>query len=264
MTWWYNNILSSWRCVYVIFHCLGSGTLNEIALFSLEQYCPLTLPMYPPTPRTHSPTHLTLQPYSGKHTINCSHTFLFSVTKLSLHPSDTLTILYAQWSNITHRLINTSRSLSHHGVYLHMEVVTRCMGSVFADHAITCIPIMIELMVPSSSFVTAENESSTDINHLYFISVFSLWFAGSNHRADHTVGFQLHSDVIWIKFLWHADAITGCYHTYLSISALPINLSLTFHKNTRSCAENECCCPRTVNISNVNFTSKISISALPT
>ena len=32
-----------------------------------------------------------------------------------------------------------------------------------------------------------------------------------------------------------------------------------FHKNTRSCVENECCCPRTVNISNVNFTSKISI-----
>ena len=31
-----------------------------------------------------------------------------------------------------------------------------------------------------------------------------------------------------------------------------------FHKNTRSCVENECCCPRTVNISNVNFTSKIS------
>ena len=30
-----------------------------------------------------------------------------------------------------------------------------------------------------------------------------------------------------------------------------------FHKNTRSCVENECCCPRTVNISNVNFTSKI-------
>ena len=31
-----------------------------------------------------------------------------------------------------------------------------------------------------------------------------------------------------------------------------------FHKNTRSCVENECCCPRTVNISNVNFTSRIS------
>ena len=29
-----------------------------------------------------------------------------------------------------------------------------------------------------------------------------------------------------------------------------------FHKNTSSCVENECCCPRTVNISNVNFTSK--------
>ena len=29
-----------------------------------------------------------------------------------------------------------------------------------------------------------------------------------------------------------------------------------FHKNTRSCVENQCCCPRTVNISNVNFTSK--------
>ena len=32
-----------------------------------------------------------------------------------------------------------------------------------------------------------------------------------------------------------------------------------FHKNTRSCVENECCCPRTVNISNDNFTLKISI-----
>ena len=31
-----------------------------------------------------------------------------------------------------------------------------------------------------------------------------------------------------------------------------------FHKNTRSCVENECCCPRAVNISNVNFTLKIS------
>ena len=41
-----------------------------------------------------------------------------------------------------------------------------------------------------------------------------------------------------------------------------------FHKNTRSCVENECCCPRTVNISNVNFsnvnfTSKISIPPEP-
>ena len=29
-----------------------------------------------------------------------------------------------------------------------------------------------------------------------------------------------------------------------------------FHKNIRSCVENECCCPRIVNISNVDFTSK--------
>ena len=29
-----------------------------------------------------------------------------------------------------------------------------------------------------------------------------------------------------------------------------------FHKNIRSCVENECCCPRTLDISNVNFTSK--------
>ena len=33
-----------------------------------------------------------------------------------------------------------------------------------------------------------------------------------------------------------------------------------FPKNNRSCVENECCCTRTVNISNVNFTSKTSIS----
>ena len=32
-----------------------------------------------------------------------------------------------------------------------------------------------------------------------------------------------------------------------------------FHKNTRSCVENECCWPRTVNVSNVIFTSKIPI-----
>ena len=30
-----------------------------------------------------------------------------------------------------------------------------------------------------------------------------------------------------------------------------------FHKNIRSCVENECCCLCTVNITNVNFTSKI-------
>ena len=29
-----------------------------------------------------------------------------------------------------------------------------------------------------------------------------------------------------------------------------------FHKSTRSCVKNECCCPRRVNISNVNFTLK--------
>ena len=38
---------------------------------------------------------------------------------------------------------------------------------------------------------------------------------------------------------------------------------LHFRKNIRSCAENECCCPRTVNISNVNFTSKIYIQREP-
>ena len=27
-----------------------------------------------------------------------------------------------------------------------------------------------------------------------------------------------------------------------------------FHKNIRLCVENECCCLRTVNISNINFT----------
>ena len=32
-----------------------------------------------------------------------------------------------------------------------------------------------------------------------------------------------------------------------------------FYKNIRSCVENECCCPHTVYISNVNVTSKISI-----
>ena len=32
-----------------------------------------------------------------------------------------------------------------------------------------------------------------------------------------------------------------------------------FHKNIRSCVENESCCPRTVIISNINFTSNIYI-----
>ena len=36
-----------------------------------------------------------------------------------------------------------------------------------------------------------------------------------------------------------------------------------FPKSTRSCVENECCCPRTVNISNVNFILKISILPVP-
>ena len=33
-----------------------------------------------------------------------------------------------------------------------------------------------------------------------------------------------------------------------------------FHKTIRSCVENDCCCPRTVNICNVNSTSKIPMS----
>ena len=36
-----------------------------------------------------------------------------------------------------------------------------------------------------------------------------------------------------------------------------VSKTLTLHKNIRSCVENECYCPRTVNNSNVNFTSKI-------
>ena len=36
-----------------------------------------------------------------------------------------------------------------------------------------------------------------------------------------------------------------------------------FHKNIRSCVENEWCCPRTVNISNVNFTLQKSIPPEP-
>ena len=31
-----------------------------------------------------------------------------------------------------------------------------------------------------------------------------------------------------------------------------------FHKNIRSCVETKCCCPRTLNISNINFTLKLS------
>ena len=36
-----------------------------------------------------------------------------------------------------------------------------------------------------------------------------------------------------------------------------------FHQNIRLCAGNECCCPRTVSISNVDLTSKLSILTEP-
>ena len=47
-----------------------------------------------------------------------------------------------------------------------------------------------------------------------------------------------------------------------SIHFLSLNLRY-FHKKLPSWGENKCCCPRTVNISNVNFTTKISIQPEP-
>ena len=44
------------------------------------------------------------------------------------------------------------------------------------------------------------------------------------------------------------------------VETFSVSKTLTFHKNIRSCIENECCCARTVNISNVNFTSIITSS----
>ena len=59
---------------------------------------------------------------------------------------------------------------------------------------------------------------------------------------------------------------SSCLQTAISTLRVPLRsrhfLSQKlwhFHKNIRSCVENEFCCQRTVNISNVNFTSKISI-----
>ena len=46
----------------------------------------------------------------------------------------------------------------------------------------------------------------------------------------------------------------------LQVETFSVSKHCHFHKNIRSCDENECFCPRTVNISNVNFTSQISIS----
>ena len=42
-------------------------------------------------------------------------------------------------------------------------------------------------------------------------------------------------------------------YTY-DIYTLPTQKLWHFHKNIRLCVENECCCPRTVNIMNVGFT----------
>ena len=56
---------------------------------------------------------------------------------------------------------------------------------------------------------------------------------------------------------WNSiQIITLIYYHVIS----PIRY-IYFPKNTRSCIENEWCCPRTVNISNVNFTSNINIYA---
>ena len=65
-------------------------------------------------------------------------------------------------------------------------------------------------------------------------------------------------------FLYICVYICIYIYPYLSISIIFLSQKLWhFPKNTRSCVENECCCPRTVNISNVNFTSKISIPPEP-
>ena len=47
--------------------------------------------------------------------------------------------------------------------------------------------------------------------------------------------------------------------TFFSVSKTSKHL----HKSIRSCVENECCFPGTINISNVNFTSQISIPTEP-
>ena len=41
------------------------------------------------------------------------------------------------------------------------------------------------------------------------------------------------------------------------VEAFSVSKLWHFHKNTCLCVENECCYPRTINISNANFTSKI-------
>ena len=49
----------------------------------------------------------------------------------------------------------------------------------------------------------------------------------------------------------------------LQVETIFVSKLRHFHRNTHSCVENECCCPRAVNISNVDFTSQISTMPEP-
>ena len=72
--------------------------------------------------------------------------------------------------------------------------------------------------------------------------------SSNGYRVEHSV---------WIRRLGVRVPLTS-RHFFLSLKRWH------FHKNTRSCVENECCYPRTISISNVNFTLKICmVNAYP-
>ena len=96
------------------------------------------------------------------------------------------------------------------------------------------------------------------------ICVFAyLWFELSHtHNGIYILYIYIHLYIyiyIWPNRLEHSAWIQR-WGVWVPLRS---KRNWQFHKNTRSCVENECCCPRTVKISNVNFTSKISIPPEP-
>ena len=82
--------------------------------------------------------------------------------------------------------------------------------------------------------------------------------------CGHSVAIQACTPVEGNCVLCWSACSLGKYMLWLTVELPVIPYVITyFHKSIRSCVENECCCPRTVNISNVNFTSKISIPPEP-
>ena len=102
-------------------------------------------------------------------------------------------------------------------------------------------------------------------------------YAGIKH-LDFDIQMQLYLSVktsesifdsVWNLGVFYHGSIICCTNPKVGGSSPPqvetffSQRHLHSHKSTRSCVNNECCCPRTVNISNINFTSKISIPPGP-